>query len=340
MTVRAPRKTFRDLLKVDGPLVLPGAHDALSARLIEQAGFEGYFIGGFPAVGARYGVPDVGLKGLGEIAAAVHDILGATDLPVFVDIDDGYGDVKNAVHTMHTYERMGVAAMQIEDQKWPKRCGHMAGKTVVACEEMEAKIRAMAGERINPDTFIWARTDSRAPLGLDEALRRAERYLRAGADALFIEAPRTIEELERGSGVRHEVSSGGSSTQRVSLSHTALRSDRFRRLFEHVHTDAHSRRSVAGFPPPLAAAHVGIGIHQKIHRARLDALIKRGQRATRVVGIHGDPFQQPELLAIVTEVALQCPHQPDQCIQPMNSSITRRKAQTSAFGQELCAAFL
>ncbi|MEO7403632.1 MAG: isocitrate lyase/PEP mutase family protein, partial [Burkholderiales bacterium] len=186
-----------DLLNVDGPLVLPGAHDALSARLIEQAGFEGYFIGGFPAVGARYGVPDVGLKGLGEIAAAVHDIMGATELPVFVDIDDGYGDVKNAVHTMHTYERMGVAAMQIEDQKWPKRCGHMAGKTVVPCEEMEAKIRAMAGERINPDTFIWARTDSRAPLGLDEALRRAERYLRAGADALFIEAPRTIEELER-----------------------------------------------------------------------------------------------------------------------------------------------
>jgi 2,3-dimethylmalate lyase len=123
--------------------------------------------------------------------------MGACDLPVFVDIDDGYGDVKNAVHTMHVYERMGVAAMQIEDQKWPKRCGHMAGKTVVPVEEMEAKIRAMAAERMNPDTFIWARTDARGPLGLDEALRRAERYLRAGADALFIEAPRTIEELTR-----------------------------------------------------------------------------------------------------------------------------------------------
>ena len=159
MTVRAPRKTFRDLLKVDGPLVLPGAHDALSARLIEQAGFEGYFIGGFPAVGARYGVPDVGLKGLGEIAAAVHDILGATDLPVFVDIDDGYGDVKNAVHTMHTYERMGVAAMQIEDQKWPKRCGHMAGKTVVPCEEMKQK---SARWRANASTPT--RSSGRAPI--------------------------------------------------------------------------------------------------------------------------------------------------------------------------------
>jgi 2-methylisocitrate lyase-like PEP mutase family enzyme len=191
------KTTFRDLLRCDGPLVLPGAHDALSARLIQQAGFPGYFIGGFPLVGARYGVPDVGLKGLGEIAAGVRDIMAACDLPVFVDIDDGYGDVKNAVHTMHTYERMGVAAMQIEDQRWPKRCGHMAGKQVVAPEQMEAKIRAMVAERINPDTFLWARTDARGPLGLDEALRRAERYLRAGADGLFVEAPRSLEELER-----------------------------------------------------------------------------------------------------------------------------------------------
>lgn len=191
------KTTFRDLLKCDGPLVLPGAHDALSARLIQQAGFPGYFIGGFPLVGARYGVPDVGLKGLGEIAAGVRDIVAACDLPVFVDIDDGYGDVKNAVHTMHTYERMGVAAMQIEDQKWPKRCGHMAGKVVVPAEQMEAKVRAMAAERMNPDTFLWARTDARGPLGLDEALRRAERYLRAGADGIFVEAPRTLEELER-----------------------------------------------------------------------------------------------------------------------------------------------
>ena len=191
------RVTFAQLLKIDGPLVLPGAHDALSARLIERAGFPGYFIGGFPAVGSRYGVPDVGLKGLGEISAAIADIMSASRLPVFVDIDDGYGDVKNVVHTLHRYERLGVAAVQIEDQQWPKRCGHMAGKTVVPCEQMEAKIRAAAAERMCADTFLWARTDARAPLGLDEALRRAERYLRAGADGLFIEAPRSVEELER-----------------------------------------------------------------------------------------------------------------------------------------------
>lgn len=188
-------KTFRDLLAADGPLILPGAHDALSARLIKQAGFEAYFIGGFPLVGVRYGVPDIGLKGLGEISAAVHDIVAASDLPVLVDADDGYGDVKNVVHTVHTYERMGVAALQIEDQRWPKRCGHMAGKTVVPAEVMEAKVRAATQERMRPETFIWARTDARGPHGLDEALRRAERYLRAGADGLFIEAPRTVAEL-------------------------------------------------------------------------------------------------------------------------------------------------
>ena len=191
-----PARTFRELLARDGPLILPGAHDALSARLIAQAGFEGYFVGGFPLVGARYGVPDIGLKGLGEISAGVRDIMAASDLPVFVDADDGYGDVKNVVHTVHAYERLGVAALQIEDQRWPKRCGHMAGKVVVPAEEMEAKIRAAASERMHRETFIWARTDARGPLGLDEAMRRAERYLRAGADSIFIEALRSVEEME------------------------------------------------------------------------------------------------------------------------------------------------
>ncbi len=191
------RKTFRDLLAIDGPLILPGAHDGLSARLIEQAGFNGYFIGGFPVVGARYGVPDIGLKGLGEIAAGVRDIVAASSLPVLVDGDDGYGDVKNVVHTVHTYERLGVAAIMLEDQRWPKRCGHMAGKAVVAPELMEAKIRAATQEKMNADTFIIARTDARAVNGLDDAMQRAERYVRAGADGIFIEAPRDVAELTR-----------------------------------------------------------------------------------------------------------------------------------------------
>ena len=178
-------------------LVVPGAHDALSARLIQRIGFETYFIGGFPAVGARYGVPDIGLKGFGEISAAVRDIMSACDLPVFVDGDDGYGDVKNVVHTVQSYERMGVSAILIEDQQWPKRCGHMVGKKVVPVEVAEAKIRVACSERINPDTWILARTDARAVHGLDDALRRAERFIRAGADGIFIEAPRDVEELKR-----------------------------------------------------------------------------------------------------------------------------------------------
>jgi 2-methylisocitrate lyase-like PEP mutase family enzyme len=177
-------------------LVVPGAHDALSARLIEKTGFEAYFIGGFPAVGARYGVPDIGLKGFGEISACVRDIVAACDLPVLVDGDDGYGDVKNVVHTVQSYERMGVTAIMIEDQLWPKRCGHMVGKKVVPGDLAEAKIRAAGAERLNPETWILARTDARAVHGLDEAMRRAERFIRAGADGIFIEAPRSVEELE------------------------------------------------------------------------------------------------------------------------------------------------
>lgn len=192
-----PRKSFRSLLAADGPLILPGAHDALAARLIERAGFPGFFIGGFGVVGARFGVPDIGLKSLGDIAPAVRDIMAATDLPVLVDGDDGYGDVKNVVQTMHTYERMGAGALFLEDQRWPKRCGHLEGKSVVPVEEAEAKIRAAAQERMNPDTFIIGRTDARAVTGLDDAMRRAERFLKAGADCIFIEALRSVEELQR-----------------------------------------------------------------------------------------------------------------------------------------------
>lgn len=188
--------TFRELVANERPLVLPGAHDALSARLIQQAGFKAYFIGGFPLVGARYGIPDIGLVGLGEIAAGIQDIMRASDLPVLVDVDNGYGDVKNVVYAMQTYERMGAQAVFFEDQISPKRCGHIAGKALLSSAQMEAHIRAAAENRRNPDTFIIARTDAREVYNLDEALRRGERYARAGADGIFIEAPESVEELE------------------------------------------------------------------------------------------------------------------------------------------------
>jgi 2,3-dimethylmalate lyase len=187
--------TFRQLVVSERPLVLPGAHDAISARLIERAGFKAYFIGGFPLVGARFGVPDIGLMGLGEIGAGIRDIMSACDLPVLVDCDNGYGDVKTVVHVINFYERLGAQAVFFEDQVSPKRCGHIAGKRLLNPEQMEANIRAAAENRINSDTFIIARTDAREVYGLDEALRRGERYAHAGADALFIEAPVSVEEM-------------------------------------------------------------------------------------------------------------------------------------------------
>ena len=189
--------TFRDLVASERPLVLPGAHDALSALLIEQAGFKAFFIGGFPVAGVRYGVPDIGLLGAREFADAYRDILAVTRLPVLVDADNGYGDHKNVVHVVHALERLGAQALFFEDQVSPKRCGHIAGKALVETSEMESNIRAAAGERTNRDTFIIARTDAREVVGMDEALRRGERYLRAGADGLFIEAPVSVEEMEQ-----------------------------------------------------------------------------------------------------------------------------------------------
>jgi 2-methylisocitrate lyase-like PEP mutase family enzyme len=188
------RTSWRELLSGPDPLLLPCAHDALSARLIERAGFRAYSIGGFPLVGARYGLPDIGLVGLGEMTAGVRDIVGASELAVLVDGDHGYGDAKNVARTIRTYEAMGVAAIFIEDQVAPKRCGHMAGKDVVPTAIMEEKLRAAAAAR-EQDTFLLARTDARAIHGLDEALRRGERYLRAGADGIFIEAPETLDEM-------------------------------------------------------------------------------------------------------------------------------------------------
>lgn len=195
--MNAQRRTWRELLAAEKPLLLPVAHDALSARMIERAGFAAYSIGGFPLVGARYAVPDIGLMGLAEISAGMRDIIAASRLPVLVDGDDGYGDVKNVTRTIRIYEAMGASAIFIEDQAAPKRCGHMAGKDVIPTEMMEQKLRAAAAARRSKDTFLIARTDARAIHGLDEALRRAERYVKAGADGIFIEAPLTVEELAR-----------------------------------------------------------------------------------------------------------------------------------------------
>jgi 2-methylisocitrate lyase-like PEP mutase family enzyme len=186
---------WKELLSRGEALLLPCAHDALSARLIERAGFAAYSIGGYALVGARHALPDIGLVGFGEMSAGIRDIMAASSLPVLVDCDDGYGDVKNVARTVAGYEAMGASAIFIEDQRAPKRCGHMAGKDVIDAEAMAMKLRAAAQARRSPELFIIARTDARAAHGLDDALRRAEIYLKAGADGLFIEAPQSVDEL-------------------------------------------------------------------------------------------------------------------------------------------------
>lgn len=191
------RATWREALAKEKPLLLPAAHDALAARIIEQAGFTAYQVGGYALSASRYAHPDIDLEQFGEKRIAAGEIIGASQLPVMVDADDGYGDAKNVWRVVQTYEAMGVSAIFIEDQLAPKRCGHMAGKEVIPADHMVEKVRAAIAARRTPDFFIMARTDARANLGLDEALRRGEMYLKAGADALFIEAPQTIEELER-----------------------------------------------------------------------------------------------------------------------------------------------
>ena len=182
---------FHELCRNERPLILPGAFDALSARLIKRAGFKAYFTGGFPTIGARWGLPDIGLVALGEISAAVTDIMAASDLPVMVDGDNGYGDVKNVVHVLHTYERLGVSAIMFEDQVAPKRCGHIAGKTLISEEQAVGKYRAAVDTRdkLNPDFVIIARTDAYGAVGgsLEEAIRRGRAYADAGVDLVWPE---------------------------------------------------------------------------------------------------------------------------------------------------------
>jgi carboxyvinyl-carboxyphosphonate phosphorylmutase len=187
---------FRELLAEPGSIVLPGCYDALGARLIEQAGFDAVYMTGFGASASLLGRPDVGLLGLSEMADHAARIVAATDLPVIADADTGYGNPINVIRTIQAYERAGVAGVHIEDQVLPKRCGHMEGKVVVPAAEFEAKIRAAVEARRNPDFAIIARTDARAPHGMDEALSRARSARAAGADVLFVEALQSQAELE------------------------------------------------------------------------------------------------------------------------------------------------
>jgi 2-methylisocitrate lyase-like PEP mutase family enzyme len=192
----SPKKTWRDVLAEQRPLLLPVAHDALTARLIERAGFAAYQIGGFAVIGARYGLPDIDLTHFAEKTSLVESISKATDLPVLVDCDDGYGDEKNVWHTVETFADRGVSAVFMEDQVAPKKCGHMSGKKVIPVEAMAQKVRAAVAAKEGREIFFIARTDAAEPNGVADAIDRAKRYRDAGADGVYVEGLTSVRDLE------------------------------------------------------------------------------------------------------------------------------------------------
>jgi carboxyvinyl-carboxyphosphonate phosphorylmutase len=173
----------------------PGAYDALSAKLIQQAGFDAVYMTGAGVTISLLGGPDVGLTTMTEMVEQARRIVAATDLPVIADADTGYGNVLNVIRTVREFERAGVAAIHLEDQVAPKKCGHFEGKQLISAEEMAGKVRAALEARRDPDFVLIARVDARAGFGIQEAIRRGRLYREAGADVIFIEAPASVDEL-------------------------------------------------------------------------------------------------------------------------------------------------
>jgi len=190
----SPGRQFRELLRRGGLVIAPGAYDCITARSIAQAGFGAVYMTG-AGTAATLGFPDYGLVTMSEMAENAGRIAAAVEAPVIADADTGYGNELNATRTVREYERRGVAGLHIEDQGFPKKCGHLDNKVIVPLDEYLAKVRAAVAARRDPDFVVIARTDSRAVLGLDEAVRRANAALAAGADMAFVEAPVTVEEV-------------------------------------------------------------------------------------------------------------------------------------------------
>jgi 2,3-dimethylmalate lyase len=188
---------FRRLVEASDILVLPGIQDALTAKIAEKAGFEAITCGGYSTTASLLGKPDTSQLGVIEMADHYARICDAVEVPVFADGDTGFGNVTNVRRTMRAYERAGVAGLFIEDQIFPKRCGHMAGKAVVPVEEMVAKLKAALDARQDDDLVIMARTDALAVNGIDDAIERGQIYREVGADMIFVEAPRDAEQMLR-----------------------------------------------------------------------------------------------------------------------------------------------
>ena len=187
----------RDLVAENRPLVMGGVYDGLTTRLADQAGFEVLFMGGFSVAATMLGEPDFGYLTQTEMADAARRVCRLTRRPVLVDADTGYGNPLNVLRTVELYHAAGAAGLFLEDQVWPKRCGHMQGKQVVERREWLSKLRAVISERGSHDLFLVARTDARAAIGLDEAIARGQAARDLGVDAVFVEAPESVAEMER-----------------------------------------------------------------------------------------------------------------------------------------------
>ena len=188
---------LRNLLKQDGLLVAPGASSALLGKIVEIMGYKVVYATGAGIANMQFGVPDLGLVTMTEILETVKRINDATSLPVIADIDNGYGNALNVYRTVKEFSGAGIAALQLEDQQLPKRCGHFNGKAIISQEEMVAKIKAAKDALQDPDVMLIARTDAIAVNGLDDALERGAAYVEAGADILFVEAPTDIEQMRK-----------------------------------------------------------------------------------------------------------------------------------------------
>jgi 2-methylisocitrate lyase-like PEP mutase family enzyme len=191
------RRALREVLASRDGVVVPGAYDGVSAKLVEAAGFPVVYMTGYGVSASRLGLPDLGFAGLAEMADHVRNLASVLSAPLIADADTGYGNALNVRRTVEAYEAAGVSGLHLEDQQLPKRCGHLSGKTVVPTAEFAAKIRAAVDARRDPELVIIARTDAIAVTGFDDALRRGEAAVKAGADMLFVEAPTTEEQIER-----------------------------------------------------------------------------------------------------------------------------------------------
>lgn len=187
---------MRELLKTKKMVVAPGAHDAMTAKIIGRLGFDAVYMTGYGQSASHLGQPDVGLMTMSEMVARAANIVEAAGVPVIADADTGFGNAVNVMRTVREYEKAGVAVIQLEDQVMPKKCGHMIGREIIPMDEMVGKIKAAVDTRNNSDFMIMARTDARTIMGIEEAIKRGQAYKEAGADIVFIESPESVEEMK------------------------------------------------------------------------------------------------------------------------------------------------